>query len=186
MAYRSKVSRKARQSRSPPPEIGTPSGVYLPNEEALVRMLALKGATDSEIEGICLLHPGTLGKWRKLYPSLDKQLEEGRAKPDADVLYAMYRNAVGFDYDEEQAVGGKEPCVLSVKRKALPQFAAQRYWMENRQKETWKSRSISEHTGKDGTPLGMQVEDRNSLIDKIISLITPKPDPEPKKAGARA
>jgi len=189
MAYRN-ARKHTKRVHSPPPtkpssKLGTPSGVYLPSEENLVRMLACKGATDSEIEQICLLPPGTLGKWRKLYPSLDAALAEGRSKPDGDVLYAMYRTAVGYEFEEEQAVGGRDPTVLTVKKKALGQFPAQRYWLENRRKEEWKTRSHNEHTGKDGGAIGVKVEDRNSIIDSILALVTPKPDPEPKKQGAR-
>lgn len=186
MAYRKAKKNKKAYTRGKAPEIGTPSGVYLPNEEALVRMLALKGATDTEIEEVCLLAPGTLAAWRKAYPSLDKNLAEGRAKPDANVLFAMYRNAVGYEYEEEQAVGGKEPCVLTVKKKLLGQFPAQKYWMENRQREAWKNRSTSEHTGEGGGPIGVKVESRNSIIDAIIGLVAAKPDPPPKKAHAPA
>jgi hypothetical protein len=154
----------------------TPSGVFLPDKEQMVRLIAMKGATDDEIEDIFLCPRGSMAKWKKLYPSLAKALEQGRSVPDADVMYALYKNATGYDYEEEQAVGGKSPTVLSVKRHRPAEFAAQKYWLGNR--VGWNSVERTEHTGAGGGSIGVKQETRNDIIDSILTLIKPKADKE--------
>jgi hypothetical protein len=142
----------------------------------MVRLIAMKGASDMEIEDIFMCPRGSVSAWRKLYPSFAKALESGRTVADCDVLYQTYRNATGFTYTEQQAVGGKSPVVMEVERYARPDFAAQKFWLQNR--IGWKSTEGREHSGPGGGPIGMKVEDRNALINSILSLVNPKPDQE--------
>lgn len=141
-----------------------------------MRLIAMKGATDTEIEDIFLCPKGSIAKWKALYPSLAKAIDNGRSVPDSDVLYAMYKNAIGYDYEEEQAVGGKSPEVLTVKRHRPAEFAAQKYWLGNR--AGWRSTESVEHSGRDGGPIGVKQETRNDIIDSLLTLIKPKPDVE--------
>lgn len=141
-----------------------------------MRLIAMKGATDSEIEDIFAVPRGVLTKWKALYPSLAKAIEQGRSVADADVLYATYKTAVGYDYEEEQAVGGKSPTVMKVTRHRPAEFAAQKYWLGNRL--NWVSTERTEHTGKGGGPIGLKQESRNEVIDAILGLVKPKPDNE--------
>lgn len=151
-----------------------------PSMEQVVRRIAAKGATDDEFEAMYGLPRGTLDHWKRGYKGFAKALEEGRSKADGDVLYALYRNAVGYEYHEEQAVGGKYPEVLEVKRKYHGQFSAQKYWLNNRQPEVWKSRERHEHAGDPDSPIGLKIETRNDLIDSIVALVASKPDGKTK------
>jgi hypothetical protein len=136
----------------------------------------MKGASDAEIEDIFMCPRGSVGKWREMYPSFAKAVEKGRSVADCDVLYATYKNAVGFTYTEQQAVGGKNPEVMTVERYARPDFAAQKFWLGNR--IGWKSTEGREHTGANGGPIGMKVESRNEIISSILGLVNPKADQE--------
>lgn len=179
----------ARKSRKPcrkiripytggrPPTGSKPNAVFLPNEEHLVRMLAARGSTDEEMEQLCGVPKGTLAKWREHYPSLNDAIEKGRTRVDGDVLFAMYKNAVGFDYTEEQ-VAGKDAIVREVKRKRLPDTTAQKAWMFNRQREHWSERATV--AGDRDNPVSVEHSARKELIDSILSLVTPKPDNEVK------
>jgi len=151
------------------------TAVFLPNEEHLVRMLAAKGASDAEMELLCGVPKGTMEKWRKAYPSLDEWIEKGRLKVDGDVLFAMYKNAVGFEYEEEQ-VAGKDAIVRVVKRQRLPDTAAQKAWIYNRKREEWGERATV--AGDKDKPVTLEHSVRKELIDSILSLVTPKPDNE--------
>jgi len=157
------------------PTAAKPSAVFLPNEEHLVRMLASKGATDAEMEMLCGVPAGTLEEWREHYPPLNEWLEKGRSKVDGDVLFALYKNAVGFDYTEEQ-VAGKDAIVRVVKRKALPETAAQKAWLYNRKRDDWGDR-LSVAGDKD-KPIGIEHSARKELIDAVLGLVQPKPDNE--------
>lgn len=157
------------------PTGSTRSAVFLPNEEHLVRMLAAKGATDAELEMLCGVPNGTLEKWRKQYPSLNEWLEKGRTKVDGDVLYALYRNAVGFEYEEETAAG-KDGHVVLLKKQRLPETAAQKAWLYNRKRDEWSERATV--AGDKDKPVSIEHSTKRDIIDAILGLVTPKPDNE--------
>lgn len=184
-----KIRVAKRPRRSPPPrEVPStgPHGVYLPDNLQLVRMIAMKGATDDEIESVYGLGKGQIAKWYKAYPGLKKAVEEGRTTADAEVLHALFKTAVGYHETEEQAVGGKEPTVMEVRRYFPGQFLAQKHWLANRKREDWPAKETVEHTGRNGEPI--KVESRNDLIDGILKLVASKIDPEkaPDKKESRA
>lgn len=165
-----------------------PGGIYLPDHEQLVRLIAARGMTDAEIELIYGLGSGTIKLWRQHYPGLDRAIEEGRTKADGEVLYAMYRTATGYHYDEEQAVGGKEPEVLSVKRYKPGEFAAQKHWLGNRIRRPdgsneWPRSEQIEMGGIKGG-VGITVESRNDLISAILTLVQPKADNEKQRKAS--
>lgn len=182
-----RVARPSRRSL-PPREVPStgPHGVYLPDNLQLVRLIAHRGATDDEIEAVYGLGAGTIKKWRAAYPNLDKAIESGRSRADGEVLHAMFKTAVGYHEFEEQAVGGKEPTVMKVKRYFPGQFLAQKHWLASRKRDEWPARETVEHTGKNGEAI--KVESRNDLIDGILKIITSKTDPEkaPEKRESRA
>jgi hypothetical protein len=158
--------------------------VFLPSNEHLVKMIAMQGADDEEIARMFGVPYEHFRAWRKLYPSFNDALNEGRLSVDAEVTYALYKQTQGFEYDEQTATpkGG----VVTVKKFARPDTSAQKYWLENRRPDLWRSASTTRVTGKDDdTPVGMKVETRNDLIDSIVNLIAPKPDgkSKPEKAG---
>lgn len=161
------------------PTAAKPSAVFLPNEEHLVRMLAARGATDAEMEILCGVPKGTLAKWREHYPSLNDALEKGRSKVDGDVLFALYKNAIGYTYHEEVAAG-KDGHVVRLKKKSLPETAAQKAWLYNRKREEWGDRTTV--AGDKDKPVAIEHTARKELIDSILSLVTPKPDNEVKKS----
>lgn len=165
-----------------------PGGVYLPDHEQLVRLIAAKGMSDEEIELIYGLGSGTLKKWKAAYPGLQRAIDEGRTVADANVLFALYKTAIGYSYEEDQAVGGRDPEVLRVEKYKPGEFAAQKHWLGNRIRRPdgtneWPRSEQVELGGiKDG--VGIKVESRNDLIDAIIGLVTPKPDNERKQRAS--
>jgi hypothetical protein len=180
MSYRKRNSRKPKRSTPREPE----DQIFLPGKEQIAKIIALQGATDAQIEVICNVDPGTLKKWRKLYPGFDEAIREGRSACDADVLYAMYQSAVGFKFREQQAVGGKVAQVLEVERYAPPSVVAQKHWLKNRQRQLWPDRQ--ELTGAHGEPIGHKpIETRNSLIDSIVALVAAKADGKTKPDNAQ-
>lgn len=178
-----------RPHRSPPRRevpINGPHGVYLPDNLQLVRLIAMRGASDEEIESVYGLGSGTIKKWKQAYPGLEKAITEGRTRADGEVLCSLYKTAIGYHEYEEQAVGGKDPMVLKVKRYFPGQFLAQKHWLANRKREEWPAKETVEHTGKNGEAI--KVESRNDLIDGILKIIASKVDPEkaPEKRENRA
>jgi hypothetical protein len=179
--------RVARRKRPSPPQrdvpSSTPSGLYLPDAETLVKLIAMRGASDEEIELVYALSPGTIKKWKEHYPGLKAAIENGRTLAEGQVLFSMFKTACGYEYTEEQAVGGRSPTVLPVKRHMPAQFLAQKHWMASRNREQWPAadKLMLAGTGKDGA---IRIEGRNEVIDAILALIASKPDPEKSKTLA--
>lgn len=153
------------------------SGIFLPDNTQLVRMIAMKGAADDEIAETFGISPTQFERWRKAYPSMQKALDEGRSRIDADVTVRLYEATQGYKYEEEQATpkGG----VVTIERYSRPDVDAMKYWLNNRRPDLWSNRNV--HTGgrsADGRelPIGVKVETRNEIIEGILQLITPKPD----------
>jgi hypothetical protein len=77
---------------------------------------------------------------------------EGQARKDANVAEAMYKNATGYDYYEEQAVKLRETSyvdgrvskvreyvdVVTVKRHQPADTTAQIFWSKNRRPDLWR------------------------------------------------
>lgn len=151
---------------------------FLPNHEQQVRMIAMKGATDDEIADVFGVSREAFQKWRKLYPSFEKALDEGRSVVDADVMFKLYNATQGYHYTEETAAG-KDGDVVELRRYSRPDVSAMKYWLSARKPNEWGERHvITGGKGKDGKelPVGVKVETRNEIIDSILSLIKPKPD----------
>lgn len=176
---RSTRPRKTRKVYPRVRPLGAPGGVFLPDHEQLVKLIAMRGATDDEIEAVYGLGKGTIQRWRKAYPGLNKAIEKGRTSADAKVLHALFKTAIGYKYTEEQAVGGKCPQVLEVKRFFPGQFLAQKHWLASRNREEWPASERIEMTGRNGE--GIKIESRNEVIDAIMGLVASKADPDHKK-----
>lgn len=158
-----------------------PGGVFLPDHENLIRLVAARGMSDQEIELIYGLGKGTVQKWKKHYPGLQRAIDEGRTSADAQVLFAMFKTATGYHFEEDQAVGGRDPCVLQVTKYKAGEFAAQKHWLGNRIKRPdgtaeWPRSEQVELSGPGGK--GIAVESRNDLITAILSMVASKPDNE--------
>lgn len=153
----------------------------MPSQEHLVKMIAMQGADDEEIAAMFGVPYEHFKAWRKLYPSFNDALNEGRLPVDAEVTYALYKNATGFEYEEE-TTAGKDGHVVKIKKYARPSGADARYWLENRRPDLWRNVSTVRATGKDDSrsPDGMKIETRDELIDSIVGLIQSKADGKPK------
>ena len=167
--------------RDRPPQ----EGVFLPSHEHLVKMVALQGADDKEIADMFGVPYEHFKAWRKLYPSFNDALNQGRLAVDAEVTYALYRNTQGFEFEEE-TTAGKDGHVVRIKKYARPDTSAQKYWLENRRPDLWRSSATVRSTGKDDghAPDGVKIETRNELIESIVSLIAPKADGKAKPAAS--
>lgn len=150
--------------------------VFLPSNEHLVKMIAMQGADDEEIAAMFGVPYEHFRAWRKLYPSFNDALNEGRLPVDANVTFKLYEQTQGFEYEEETATpkGG----IVKVKRYSKPDTSAIKYWLENRRPDLWRSQSTVRSTGKDDSrsPDGMKIETRDELIDSIVGLIQSKSD----------
>jgi len=164
-------------------------GIHLPSCLPQVRAIAAKGYTDKEISAIYGIPSDLFRAWRKAYPDFDDALNRGRLQPDAAVIEALFKTAVGYDFKEEGLT--RTGAVREIRRHKPPDTTAIKYWLNNRAKEMWKDRSSAEVSGgsdEGAKPIGIKSEGRDEMIAAILQLVKPKPD-DPgtpiKKTGER-
>ena len=121
---------------------------YIVSVEALTR----KGYNTSGIAKALGIGDSTLREWLLEYPELKQAYMRGL--PDATLMVedALYRRAIGFEYEEETIecgiIDGKEVNVVKTqKKKALPDVKACIYWLNNRNRERWKNNPTEEQAG---------------------------------------
>ena len=104
---------------------------------------ARQGLTDEQIAKNIGISTVTFYDWLKKYPNISKSLKKGKAPVDFEVENALYKRAVGFEYEEtetliEEVNGETKKKVKRIKRTALPDTSAIIFWLKNRKPEQWR------------------------------------------------
>lgn len=109
-------------------------------EDALevLRGWARSGLTDEQIAHNCGITTGTLYEWKKKYPEIAEALKKGKAWADTQVENALYKRAVGYEFEEVTYEDGKP--VKRVTKHVSPDVTAQIFWLKNRRPDLWRDR----------------------------------------------
>lgn len=104
---------------------------------------ARQGLTDEQIAKNMGIKKSTFYDWLKKYPDISESLKKGKAPVDFEVENALYKRAVGFEYEEtetliEEVNGETKKKVKRIKRTALPDTSAIIFWLKNRKPEQWR------------------------------------------------
>ena len=104
---------------------------------------ARQGLTDEQIAINFGVKKTTLYDWIKRFPNITNALKNGNAPVDFEVENALYKRAVGFEYEEtetliEEVNGETKKKVKRIKRTALPDTSAIIFWLKNRKPEQWR------------------------------------------------
>ena len=104
---------------------------------------ARQGLTDEQIASNIGVNKTTLYDWIKRFPNISNALKKGKAPVDFEVENALYKRAVGFEYEEvetliEEVNGETKKKVKRTKRTALPDTSAIIFWLKNRKPEQWR------------------------------------------------
>lgn len=176
-------STKRRLKKNKPPRgvvrTAVESVVFLPDCLAQVKAIAWRGLSDDEIAEMFGVDKELFQIWKKTYPSFRTAIEEGRTHADSKVVEALYKRATGYDY-EDQVVGRSG--VRTLRRHAIPDVDAAKFWLKNRQKAHWSDRHSLDGGGRSGggtNPIEIQ-DTKTDLIRDILKLVQPKPDGETK------
>lgn len=121
---------------------------------ATVYKLALLGLPNIAITRNLGIHKDTFYTWLKTYPQFCMALELGRERADAEVADALHRRATGFHHRTEKIFQfqGQE-VVVPYDEYVVPDVAAAIYWLNNRGKGRWKTRSSEEHVDSEGNTI---------------------------------
>ena len=121
----------------------------------VLRGWARIGLTDEQIAKNCGIATGTLYEWKKKYPEIAEALKKGKAWADTEVENALFRRAIGYDYDEVTTENGVE--TKRVRKHVVPDVTAQIYWLKNRRPDLWRDRRdrSEDDEGGDGKETGV-------------------------------
>ena len=157
---------------------------FLPSMPDVVKAIAMQGCTDDELAWSFGLSPSIIQGWRKMYPSFDKAIIEGRTIADLQVIEALHKRAIGFTrtFDVAKPVGRGQDATLEVvtlEEEVVPETSAIKMWLQNRDPERWNRAGTNLKVSgnkSDPTPIGVKQESKMELMSSILSLIQPKPD----------
>ena len=153
--------------------------LFLPDHLDQVRAIAMRGVTEEQMSEIFDISQGQIKQWKKQFPLFKDALEQGYTDADAAVLSAVYQSAVGYTHDEEKIFQWDGAIIRAQTIKHYkPDMAAAKLWLTNRQREHWKDRQHTSHSGgqDDNAPIGLRDETKQEVMASILALIQPKPD----------
>lgn len=145
----------------------------------LLTAWARDGLTYADISHNIGINNDTLFEWRKKYPEISEALKRGKAVTDIIAENTLYKNAIGFEYEEENVVMVKEviykdgkrvketstPKTVKVKKQKLPETTALIFWLKNRKPKDWRDKQEIEHSGNVNNPFeGLTTEELREVI----------------------
>lgn len=148
---RRRSAREASLQALHKPAPGRPSS-FKPEYTEQVEKLCKLGTTDRDLCLFFNVSHQTVENWKKTHPEFFLALMNGKRDADLNVTEAMYKNATGYEYYEEQPVkfretfyaNGKVSKVreyvefVKVKRHRPADTTAQIFWSKNRRPDLWR------------------------------------------------
>jgi len=125
----------------------------------LVETLCKHLKKGSSIKSACAavgISKETFYEWKKKKPDFSDSIEQAMAVPDKKVENALYKNARGFFYTETEykSMASKDGLkvihipVKKVRKMIVPNVAAQKFILINRNPEEWKDKKEQDVTVK--------------------------------------
>ena len=104
----------------------------------LIQGWARDGLIDEQIAKNMGVAYSTFKEWKKKYSAFSDSLKQGKEVVDRQVENALFKNAVGFMYEEEAVTNAGE--VVTVKKYSKPNITAQIFWLKNRKLKEWRDK----------------------------------------------
>lgn len=116
-----------------------------------IRIWALEGYSEKQIAKKLGISDRTLRRYKCKNKVLLSALDNDKIRANMKVELALLKLALGYEYEEEMVTKEKIvyfdedgnkivkeiPKIIKVKKKAKPDIAAQRYWLNNRKNNHW-------------------------------------------------
>tara|TARA_R110000822_G_scaffold132863_1_gene270102 strand:+ start:509 stop:1000 length:492 start_codon:yes stop_codon:yes gene_type:complete len=117
------------------------------------RKLGLLGYTDKKIADFFGVSETTLNNWKNKYPSFLESLKAGKEVADMEVTASLYERAIGYSHMETKVFNNQgEILTHNVKKIYPPDPISIKYWLNNRQPETWREK-VEEPMGTEETQI---------------------------------
>lgn len=121
---------------------------YKEDYEEQAFKLCLLGSTDKDLANFFNVCEATINNWKKDYPQFLESIKKGKDEADSKVAASLYNRALGYSHPEDKIfnANGSEMIVPTTKHYP-PDTAAAIFWLKNRQKESWRDKQETEHSG---------------------------------------
>ena len=141
------------------------------------KKLAEEGVLDKDIAKALGINQDTLYVWQKRHPEFAEALKEGKRRPNQEVEAALFKAALGGEYQEREAhpdpndPTGQRMKVTKVTQKMMPSnVTAQIFWLKNRMRDKWRDvREIKAEvqTGQPQLPVDMPDEEAEEVAENL-------------------
>lgn len=112
-----------------------------PDGLLLLQSWARDGLTDEKIAGKCGITAKTLYEWKNRFGEIREALKKGKEVVDVEVENALYKRAIGYDYEEIVEEDGCDGHKRRVTRKHMPPDTAACFiWLKNRKPREWRDK----------------------------------------------
>ena len=139
----------------------TPEGL------TLLQGWARDGLTDEQIAHNMGISAKTLYEWKNKYGKICEALKKGKDVADYEVESALFKRAVGFQYDEVTVEGGKE--TKRVTKMVAPDTGAAAMWLKNRRPDKWRDHPVDTQTNQADNNLLDKIKESAKEMDKACS-----------------
>lgn len=145
----------------------------------LIEAWARDGLIDEDIAKKLGVAYSTFRKYRDEYQALSAALKRGKEVADIEVENALFKRAVGYQYDEvtresEKAIDPDTGQIVTVMvetkrvtKEVQPETAAAIFWLKNRRPDKWRDKQEIGHSGsvEVNNPLqGLTTDELRKLI----------------------
>jgi len=162
-----------------PKPVGRPSK-YEPEFADDAYKHCLAGATDEDLCQIFDVARSTLCEWKLRYPEFADAIRKGKAPANAEVAYSLFRQATGYEREEEVAT---QAGVVTIKRYYAPTPTSTMFWLKNRMPDQWRERAeptkveLEISFKRDATRFGRLIEQAEDEPEraKVIELLSRHP-----------
>lgn len=120
----------------------------------LLKGWARDGLTDEQIANNCGVSRSTLSEWKRKFSDISDALKRGKEVVDYEVENALYRRALGYEYEEtqttiEETPSGTRRKVIKIKKHMPPDTTAIAIWINNRMPQKWRRNANKERLDED-------------------------------------
>lgn len=125
-----------------------------------IKMWRQNGVIEKDVCKNLGISHDSLARYKRRHPELCEVLKISKEDATAKVVDALFKRAIGYEYEEKRTVGTKakgKPLVIgrieTIKKQVAPDVIAQMFYLQNRCSQNWRDRRHHELTGPGGQPL---------------------------------
>lgn len=127
---------------------------YKSEYASIAKKMCELGATDFDIVEALNVARSTFYKWRHEHKAFSDALKVGKTKADERVESALYRKAIGYEYEAVKIFQFQgEEVVVPYKEIQHPDTTAAIFWLKNRQPDQWRDKPEPTDDDKTGEEL---------------------------------